>query len=136
MRNGHELWFCKRFACHSWLYMSCCMGRKTLILVKKAHILSSLVPGARRKVPLSEGSVEKDGSLMCGYHGWRWNGEGKAICIPQVRSQLTYECVLMKLFNSIFFLYMCMRACLCTESVSLLRLNVGIMPCSKYDMQT
>ena len=31
---------------------------------------------------------------MCGYHGWRWNGEGKAICIPQVRSQLTYEYVL------------------------------------------
>ena len=38
--------------------------------------------------------MEKDGSLMCGYHGWRWNGEGKAICIPQVRLQLTYEYVL------------------------------------------
>ena len=38
---------------------------------------------ACRKVPLSEGSVEADGSLMCGYHGWRWNGDGKAICIPQ-----------------------------------------------------
>ena len=40
-----------------------------------------------RKVPLSEGSVEADGSLMCGYHGWRWNGDGKAICIPQARPQ-------------------------------------------------
>ena len=50
----------------------------------------------RRKVPLSEGSVEADGSLMCGYHGWRWNGDGKAIAIPQVPtySTLGYFCIL------------------------------------------
>jgi len=45
----------------------------------------------RRKVPLSEGSVEADGSLMCGYHGWRWNGDGKAIAILQVPSYSTLK---------------------------------------------
>ena len=29
-----------------------------------------------RKVPLSEGRVEDDGSLTCSYHAWRFNGEG------------------------------------------------------------
>ncbi|CAJ1370445.1 unnamed protein product [Effrenium voratum] len=36
-----------------------------------------------RSVPLSEGRVEKDGTLLCSYHGWRFNGEGKATEIPQ-----------------------------------------------------
>ena len=34
-------------------------------------------------VPLSEGRVEDDGSLMCSYHAWRFNGEGETIDIPQ-----------------------------------------------------
>ncbi|KAK9828711.1 hypothetical protein WJX72_001664 [[Myrmecia] bisecta] len=38
-----------------------------------------------RKVPLSEGRIEpSDGSLMCGYHGWRFDGSGKAVSIPTV----------------------------------------------------
>ena len=37
-----------------------------------------------RKVPLSEGRVENDGSLLCSYHGWRFNGEGSLIDIPQL----------------------------------------------------
>ncbi len=52
---------------------------------------SSTLMCLRRKVPLSEGSVEADGSLMCGYHGWRWNGDGKAIAIPQVPSCRTLK---------------------------------------------
>lgn len=37
-----------------------------------------------RKVPLSEGRIEDDGSLFCSYHGWRFNGEGKTVDIPQI----------------------------------------------------
>lgn len=36
-----------------------------------------------RLVPLSEGRVESDGSLLCSYHGWRFNGEGECIGLPQ-----------------------------------------------------
>ena len=37
-----------------------------------------------RRVPLSEGRIESDGTLMCCYHGWRFNGEGQAVAIPAV----------------------------------------------------
>jgi phenylpropionate dioxygenase-like ring-hydroxylating dioxygenase large terminal subunit len=37
-----------------------------------------------RKVPLSEGRVENDGSLMCSYHGWRFDGTGDLIDVPQL----------------------------------------------------
>ena len=37
-----------------------------------------------RKVPLSEGRVEDDGTLMCSYHGWRFDGPGSCVAIPQV----------------------------------------------------
>lgn len=37
-----------------------------------------------RKVPLSEGRIEDDGSLLCSYHGWRFSGEGETIDIPQI----------------------------------------------------
>ena len=37
-----------------------------------------------RKVPLSEGRVEDDGSLLCSYHAFRFNGEGELIDVPQV----------------------------------------------------
>ena len=37
-----------------------------------------------RKVPLSEGRIEDDGSLLCSYHAWRFNGEGETIHIPQI----------------------------------------------------
>lgn len=39
-----------------------------------------------RKVPLSEGRVEDDGTLLCSYHGWRFEGEGKVVSIPQIAS--------------------------------------------------
>ena len=37
-----------------------------------------------RKVPLSEGRVEDDGTLLCSYHAWRFNGEGSCVNIPQM----------------------------------------------------
>jgi phenylpropionate dioxygenase-like ring-hydroxylating dioxygenase large terminal subunit len=37
-----------------------------------------------RKVPLSEGRVEDDGSLTCSYHAWRFNGGGETIHVPQI----------------------------------------------------
>lgn len=39
-----------------------------------------------RLVPLSEGRIDDDGSLMCGYHGWSFGGDGKAVKIPQLRA--------------------------------------------------
>lgn len=38
-----------------------------------------------RKVPLSQGRIEDDGSLLCSYHGWRFNGEGEITEIPQIK---------------------------------------------------
>jgi phenylpropionate dioxygenase-like ring-hydroxylating dioxygenase large terminal subunit len=42
-----------------------------------------------RLVPLSEGRVEKDGTLLCAYHAWRFDGEGKCKHIPQSKDQAT-----------------------------------------------
>ncbi|CAL8461986.1 g1517 [Coccomyxa elongata] len=37
-----------------------------------------------RLAPLSEGRIEpSDGTLMCSYHGWRFDGDGKCTDIPQ-----------------------------------------------------
>ncbi|CAM9136641.1 unnamed protein product [Sphacelaria rigidula] len=36
-----------------------------------------------RAAPLSEGRVEKDGSLLCAYHAWRFDADGKCLKIPQ-----------------------------------------------------
>jgi len=40
-----------------------------------------------RKVPLSEGRVEDDGTLLCSYHAWRFDGEGSCVAIPQLSEQ-------------------------------------------------
>lgn len=32
----------------------------------------------------TEGRVEADGTLLCSYHGWRYNGAGKCTAVPQV----------------------------------------------------
>mmetsp|Transcript_19169 Transcript_19169/g.47385 ORF Transcript_19169/g.47385 Transcript_19169/m.47385 type:complete len:550 (+) Transcript_19169:131-1780(+) len=40
-----------------------------------------------RKVPLSEGRVENDGTLFCSYHGWRFDGDGSCVDIPQVSEE-------------------------------------------------
>jgi len=37
-----------------------------------------------RKVPLSEGRIENDGSLLCSYHAWRFDGDGNLVDAPQL----------------------------------------------------
>lgn len=46
-----------------------------------------------RNVPLSEGRVEKDGTLLCSYHGWHFKGDGKVTHIPQATEQRMKELV-------------------------------------------
>jgi phenylpropionate dioxygenase-like ring-hydroxylating dioxygenase large terminal subunit len=40
-----------------------------------------------RKVPLSEGRIEDDGTLLCSYHAWRFDGKGSCVAVPQVESE-------------------------------------------------
>ena len=42
-----------------------------------------------RLAPLSEGRVEADGTLLCAYHAWRFDGEGKCTRIPQSKDAAT-----------------------------------------------
>ena len=35
-----------------------------------------------RRGPLSEGRVEDDGTLLCSYHGWRYDGSGACSDLP------------------------------------------------------
>eukprot|EP00198_Chlamydomonas_reinhardtii_P008643 XP_001697980.1 rieske iron-sulfur cluster 55 kDa protein of chloroplast inner membrane translocon [Chlamydomonas reinhardtii] len=44
-----------------------------------------------RLVPLSEGRIEKDGTLLCAYHAWRFDGGGKCTSIPQVEGKEAAE---------------------------------------------
>ena len=37
----------------------------------------------RRLAPMSEGRIHSDGTLMCSYHGWRFQGDGACVDIPQ-----------------------------------------------------
>ncbi|MBD2504923.1 aromatic ring-hydroxylating dioxygenase subunit alpha [Anabaena azotica] len=40
-----------------------------------------------RLVRLSEGRVESDGTLLCAYHAWRFNSEGKCVSMPQSKDK-------------------------------------------------
>ncbi|GFR50980.1 hypothetical protein Agub_g13305 [Astrephomene gubernaculifera] len=40
-----------------------------------------------RLAPLSEGRVESDGSLLCAYHAWRFDGSGRCTALPQAESR-------------------------------------------------
>jgi phenylpropionate dioxygenase-like ring-hydroxylating dioxygenase large terminal subunit len=42
-----------------------------------------------RLVPLSEGRVESDGTLLCAYHAWRFDSQGNCVNIPQSQNQQT-----------------------------------------------
>ncbi|WP_404785331.1 Rieske 2Fe-2S domain-containing protein [Altericista sp. CCNU0014] len=42
-----------------------------------------------RLAPLSEGRVEKDGTLLCAYHAWRFDGRGNCKHIPQSKDNAT-----------------------------------------------
>ena len=47
----------------------------------KWHCFADFCP--HRLAPLSEGRIESDGTLLCAYHAWRFNGEGNCVSIPQ-----------------------------------------------------
>lgn len=47
----------------------------------KWHCFADFCP--HRLAPLSEGRVEADGTLLCAYHAWRFDGEGNCVSIPQ-----------------------------------------------------
>jgi phenylpropionate dioxygenase-like ring-hydroxylating dioxygenase large terminal subunit len=42
-----------------------------------------------RSVPLSEGRVEADGTLLCAYHAWRFDAQGHCVSIPQSKDKPT-----------------------------------------------
>jgi phenylpropionate dioxygenase-like ring-hydroxylating dioxygenase large terminal subunit len=44
------------------------------------HVFDDACP--HRLAPLSEGRVEDDGTLMCSYHGWRFNGDAECSDLP------------------------------------------------------
>ena len=48
---------------------------------KKWRCFDNFCP--HRGAPLSEGRIEPDGTLLCAYHAWRFNREGKCLSIPQ-----------------------------------------------------
>lgn len=41
-----------------------------------------------RNVPLSMGRVHADGTLQCGYHGWRFDGTGRCTLVPALETAL------------------------------------------------
>lgn len=48
--------------------------------VGKWHVFEDACP--HRQAPLSEGRVEADGSLLCSYHAWRFDGKGDCTDLP------------------------------------------------------
>ena len=53
--------------------------------IDQAWAILSVLP---RLAPLSQGRIEpSDSTLMCSYHGWRFNGQGHAVSIPQAHFQ-------------------------------------------------
>lgn len=61
---------------------------KSLVIWRDAqqqwHCFEDACP--HRLVPLSEGRVEADGTLLCAYHAWRFDGEGNCTSIPQSKN--------------------------------------------------
>lgn len=45
-----------------------------------------------RKVPLSQGRVEDDGTLLCSYHAWRYNGTGACVAVPSIKTATSNDC--------------------------------------------
>mmetsp|Transcript_7383 Transcript_7383/g.16464 ORF Transcript_7383/g.16464 Transcript_7383/m.16464 type:complete len:582 (+) Transcript_7383:1-1746(+) len=44
-----------------------------------------------RRAPLSEGRVEDDGTILCSYHAWRWDGDGDLCNVPQAQSSDEFD---------------------------------------------
>ncbi len=51
----------------------------------KWNCFADLCP--HRLVPLSEGRIESDGTLLCAYHAWRFDSQGKCVSIPQSKNK-------------------------------------------------
>lgn len=51
------------------------------------HCFEDVCP--HRLAPLSEGRVEADGTLLCAYHAWRFDGAGACVGIPQCKDAET-----------------------------------------------
>ena len=51
------------------------------------HCFEDFCP--HRLAPLSEGRIESDGTLLCAYHAWRFDGEGNCVSIPQSKDKET-----------------------------------------------
>ena len=52
---------------------------------QKWHCFEDACP--HRLAPLSEGRIEEDGTLLCAYHAWRFNGDGDCVAIPQSKTK-------------------------------------------------
>mmetsp|Transcript_37692 Transcript_37692/g.87017 ORF Transcript_37692/g.87017 Transcript_37692/m.87017 type:complete len:578 (+) Transcript_37692:70-1803(+) len=50
------------------------------------HVMLDACP--HRSAPLSEGRVEEDGTLLCSYHAWRFNGSGECVKLPYSPDEL------------------------------------------------
>jgi phenylpropionate dioxygenase-like ring-hydroxylating dioxygenase large terminal subunit len=60
------------------------LGKKMVLWCDRQqqwHCFEDACP--HRLVPLSEGRIEEDGTLLCSYHAWRFNGDGDCVSIPQ-----------------------------------------------------
>lgn len=64
---------------------------KNIVLWKDASVKWRCFEDAcpHRLAPFSEGRVEADGTLMCAYHAWRFDGEGNCVSIPQAKDEQT-----------------------------------------------
>ena len=51
------------------------------------HCFEDFCP--HRLAPLSQGRIESDGTLLCAYHAWRFDGEGNCVSIPQSKDKET-----------------------------------------------
>jgi phenylpropionate dioxygenase-like ring-hydroxylating dioxygenase large terminal subunit len=63
------------------------MGRPVVIFRDRAgspHALEDRCP--HRNLALSEGRVHPEGSIECGYHGWRFEGSGRCVAVPGLAS--------------------------------------------------
>lgn len=55
------------------------------------HVLLDRCP--HRNAPLSAGRVHGDGTLECGYHGWRFDGGGALTAVPGLPGAIPNRCV-------------------------------------------
>ena len=71
-----------------WICMKDICPHRLAPLSEGMPILRSL----KLVIPLNaSGRIEDDGTLMCSYHGWRFNESGKCVKIPQADDEKSHE---------------------------------------------